>query len=90
MHVRACDHRILPATDFLPRVVPLRSRQQITWDWYCLQSDPVSQLLRRLVVGWLPALLINLWQGMVLPLVFTLVVQVRFCDASGMHRTHMQ
>ncbi|PNW73839.1 hypothetical protein CHLRE_13g574850v5 [Chlamydomonas reinhardtii] len=50
-------------------------RQQITWDWYCLQSDPVSQLLRRLVVGWLPALLINLWQGMVLPLVFTLVVQ---------------
>ncbi|KAG2438979.1 hypothetical protein HYH02_010771 [Chlamydomonas schloesseri] len=49
--------------------------KQITWEWYCLQTDPVSQLLRRLVIGWLPSLLINLWQGMVLPLVFTLVVQ---------------
>ncbi|KAG2443726.1 hypothetical protein HXX76_002072 [Chlamydomonas incerta] len=50
-------------------------QQRISWSWYCQQTDFWSQLLRRLVVGWLPSLLINLWQGMILPLAFTFVVQ---------------
>ncbi|GLC35608.1 hypothetical protein PLESTM_000342700 [Pleodorina starrii] len=53
-----------------------RESQQLTWDWYCDQRDPVSKLLKRLVVAWLPSLLLVLWQGMVLPLLFTFVVQV--------------
>ncbi|GLI62080.1 hypothetical protein VaNZ11_004639 [Volvox africanus] len=53
-----------------------RENQQLSWDWYCGQKDPFSKLLKRLVVAWLPSLLLILWQGMVLPLFFTFVVQV--------------
>ncbi|GIL51096.1 hypothetical protein Vafri_7150 [Volvox africanus] len=53
-----------------------RENQQLSWDWYCGQKDPFSKLLKRLVVAWLPSLLLILWQGMVLPFFFTFVVQV--------------
>lgn len=46
------------------------------WRWYCAQRAPATQLLRRVVVGWLPALLISLWQGMVLPVLNWLLIQV--------------
>ncbi|GIM03101.1 hypothetical protein Vretimale_7897 [Volvox reticuliferus] len=52
-----------------------REDQQLSWDWYCGQKDPFAKLLKRLVVAWLPSLLLILWQGMVLPLFFTFVVQ---------------
>ncbi len=47
------------------------------WRWYCAQRAPAAQLLRRVVVGWLPALLISLWQGMALPVLNWLLIQVR-------------
>ncbi|EFJ49655.1 hypothetical protein VOLCADRAFT_104236 [Volvox carteri f. nagariensis] len=50
--------------------------QQLSWEWYCGQKNPIARLLKRLVVAWLPSLLLILWQGMVLPLFFTFVVQI--------------
>lgn len=52
-------------------------RSQLTWQWYCIQANPTARILKLIIVGWVPALLLSLWQGMVLPLAFTALVQVR-------------
>lgn len=67
--------RLMHVTSALRNLLVLR--RQLEWKWYCNQDDAVAKQLKRLVVGWLPSLLITLWQGMVLPLVFILIVQVR-------------
>jgi hypothetical protein len=33
-------------------------RESWRWPWYCAQQDFISELLRKLVVGWLPSLLL--------------------------------
>lgn len=52
-------------------------RNQFEWKWYCEQDHVAAQALSFVVVGWLPSLLLMLWQGMVLPLTMYLLVQVR-------------
>lgn len=47
------------------------------WPWYCSQRSFVARLLQRLAMGAGPALLVSLWQGMVLPVALWLLVQVR-------------
>ena len=40
-------------------------------------------MLQRFVVGWLPSLLLNLWQSMILPLTMYLLNQVCVCGGGG-------
>lgn len=42
-------------------------------DWYC--DGPLASTLSKLITGWLPGLLLALWQGLVLPLVMLLLTQ---------------
>ncbi|GLC55507.1 hypothetical protein PLESTB_000995000 [Pleodorina starrii] len=45
------------------------------WPWYCSQRSLAARVLQRLVVAWLPTLLLSLWQGMVLPVTNWLLIQ---------------
>ncbi len=49
------------------------------WPWYCSQRSVAARALQRLMVAWLPTLLLSLWQGMVLPVINWLLIQVGGC-----------
>ena len=46
---------------------------EIYWDWYCKTQSPIGQLLKRLVTGWLPSLLVTIWQNLVVTRTFYMV-----------------
>eukprot|EP00798_Chlamydomonas_sp_ICE-L_P013783 gene13783-19691_t len=46
-----------------------------SWGWYCKHENVVSWVLSKVITGWLPALLLALWQGMILPLLLYIFVQ---------------
>lgn len=45
--------------------------------WFCLKESFVARYLSQIITGWLPSLLLMLWQNMVLPLCMLLLGQVR-------------
>lgn len=45
--------------------------------WYCSKESFVSVYLSKLITGWVPSLLLLLWQNMVLPITMLLLAQVR-------------
>eukprot|EP00798_Chlamydomonas_sp_ICE-L_P014458 gene14458-20470_t len=69
--------------DFL--LCPTRTTDKQSWAWYCAQDDVIAQVFARLITGWLPALLLVLWQGVVLPLVLYLLVQATGRSVSLSH-----
>ena len=40
---------------------------ELFWSWYCTQtkSSSFGMLLKRLVTGWLPSILVSVWQNVV-------------------------
>lgn len=46
------------------------------WEWYCNPDNWAANYLSKIITGWLPGLLMMLWQCMVLPLSMLLLVQV--------------
>lgn len=54
-------------------------------EWYCQEKSVAATYLSKLITGWLPGLLLTLWQNMVLPLTMLLLVQVRALPAGTCH-----
>jgi len=46
-------------------------------DWYCADKHFFTTYLSKLITGWIPSLLIMLWQVLVLPVTMIVLVQVR-------------
>ncbi|KAG2500669.1 hypothetical protein HYH03_001435 [Edaphochlamys debaryana] len=63
-----------PSSLNMPPPPPACEQKGVEWEWYCNEGNFLSQGLKRLLTGWVPSLLITLWQGMVLPICFTLLV----------------
>jgi hypothetical protein len=69
---------------FPPFHTPHPSSDQLPyWRWYCDErSSTAATWLAHFITGFLPLLLLCLWQGMILPLLLYIGVQVRAFDAS--------
>jgi hypothetical protein len=48
----------------------------MVWPAYCSQQQPWAVFLKHLLTGFLPALLLNIWQNMVMPRAVYYLVQV--------------
>ena len=48
----------------------------VYWEWYCETDSMIGILLKRLVTGWLPSLLITIWQNVIVTRVFYMVALV--------------
>jgi hypothetical protein len=42
--------------------------QEPGWRWYCEDGGAFSTIFAMIITGWVPPLLVVLWQGVVLPL----------------------
>jgi len=49
---------------------------EVYWQWYCETDSQFGELMKRLVTGWLPSLLVTLWQNLVVMRVFYMVALV--------------
>lgn len=38
---------------------------QLYWEWYCTTNSQIGTLLKRLITGWIPSLLVAIWQNVV-------------------------
>jgi hypothetical protein len=38
---------------------------ELYWDWYCNTNSQIGILLKRLITGWIPSLLVAIWQNVV-------------------------
>merc|ERR1712072_1287171 len=45
----------------------------IYWAWYCETDSQTGRLLKRLVTGWLPSLLVTVWQNVIVTRAFYMV-----------------
>ncbi|UPQ98976.1 calcium-dependent channel protein [Chloropicon primus] len=45
----------------------------VYWPWYCESQSAFQKLLKRLVTGWLPSLLVTLWQNVIVTRAFYMV-----------------
>lgn len=48
-------------------------------EWYCADKNFFTEYLSKLITGWIPTLLVALWQVLVLPVTMIVLVQVRTC-----------
>ena len=48
----------------------------VYWDWYCSTTSPIGILLKRLITGWLPSLLVTVWQNVIVTRVFYIAALV--------------
>jgi len=59
--------------------VPPRCLCRTRREWYCADKNFFTAYLSKLITGWIPTLLVALWQVMVLPVTMIVLVQVRTC-----------
>lgn len=68
---------LLPVSGLTSAISMLNSEfcKAVQWELYCSAKSSVSKIARGLITGFLPSLLITLWQGLALPRLVYLVAQ---------------
>ncbi|KAF8056000.1 ERD4 [Scenedesmus sp. PABB004] len=68
---------LLPVSLLTSAISSLNSQfcAAVNWEFYCRRQDFVGKALRGLVTGFLPSLLVTLWQGLALPRLVYMIAQ---------------